>query len=448
MVYADIYVVKLAMMGIGIEAKVLASGVFISKRDPLLVMKEDLHKVVNFIDLEIDNVDNTVTATAFGFFERTAVYREGLGCTLLIDAADRRSLPKVTVDLTPKPENQRTLPWPTGERIESDELPPGVDGALLEQALDEAFTEPDYDNPRRTRAVVVLYDGRIVAERYALSINRSTPLPGYGMTQSVINALVGIMVRNDALSLNDPAKVPEWNGQNDPRRTITLDHLLRMSSGLAFDDSTPPLTDTVRMLGKADMAAYAADKPLEAEPGSVWSFSNGTTNIISRLLRHSFNSSDNDYYLHPRRELFDKIGMRNAVIEPDESGTFVGSSYMHAAARDWARFGLLYLWDGVWEGERILPEGWVDYSRTPASDGPGSLYGAHFWLDPLGPSGWDRQKQSILPEDAFFALGHNGQSVTIIPSRKLVVVRLGLTKNAELWDLESFLLNILKAIEE
>jgi hypothetical protein len=179
------------------------------------------------------------------------------------------------------------------------------------------------------------------------------------MTKSVTNALVGILVGQGKLSVDEPAPVPEWSGPDDPRGAITLDQMLRMSSGLEFGEIyEDPRSDVCLMLFSVrDAAAYAADKPLETGPGGKWYYSSGTTNIISRIVRDSVGGTQADYFAFPRRALFDRIGMRSAIIEPDPSGTFVGSSYMYATARDWARFGLLYLQDGVWEGERILPEG-------------------------------------------------------------------------------------------
>ncbi|GAF84997.1 unnamed protein product, partial [marine sediment metagenome] len=220
LVYVDIYVWKLTNLGIGIEAKILGSGVFVSKRDPASVINEDLHKVVNFIDLEVDHMSYTVTASAFGLIEKKAVYRIGLGCTILNDLTEEQLLSPVTVDLKPKPKNQKKLPWPAGDKIQKEEFPPDVDNNKLEKVIDRAFTEPDPENLRRTRAVVVLYDGCIVAERYAQGFSQETPLLGYGMTKSVVNALVGILVAQGKLSLEEPVSVPEWSGSGDPRATI------------------------------------------------------------------------------------------------------------------------------------------------------------------------------------------------------------------------------------
>ena len=215
-----------------------------------------------------------------------------------------------------------------------------------------------------------------------------------------------------------------------------------MSSGLQFDEHyANPLADvTYMLLGVADAAAYALAKPLQAEPGARWSYSSGTTNIIAHAMRQRMGPSD--YSEFPRRALFERTGMSSAVMETDAAGTFVGSSFMYATARDWARFGLLYLRDGVGSGQRILPEGWVAYTRTPVPNAPNQQYGAHFWLSI--PREYRCGKDSgPLPADAFHAIGHEGQFVTIIPSRELVLVRLGFTRYPCAWDHQAFVLSIL-----
>jgi CubicO group peptidase (beta-lactamase class C family) len=217
-----------------------------------------------------------------------------------------------------------------------------------------------------------------------------------------------------------------------------------MSSGLRFDEGMSSVrADVVRMLFQSgDAAAFAIGKELVASPGTHWQYSSGTTNILSRALRTLF-SSDAEYLSFPRRSLFDRIGMSSAVIETDAAGTFVGSSYMYATARDWARFGMLYAHDGTWNGERLLPQGWVKYSSSPAPADPLKQYGAHFWLQiPEGYGGSDRR----LPVSAFHAAGHEGQFVTIVPSRDLVIVRLGRTRYAGAWDHAAFVREVLAAL--
>ena len=220
-----------------------------------------------------------------------------------------------------------------------------------------------------------------------------------------------------------------------------------MSSGLKFDeDYRNPLADVTFMLfGVPDAAAYAIAKPLEAEPGSRWSYSSGTTNIISSAIRRIV--GDPGYLEFPRRALFNPLRMTSAVMETDAAGNFVGSSFMYATARDWARFGLLYVRDGVWLGQRILPEGWVAYTRTPTSNAPDQQYGAHFWLRIPNEFSCGNEGGQ-LPADSFHAVGYEGQFVTIIPSRELVLVRLGLTRHPCAWDHQEFVRLVLGAIAD
>ena len=282
-------------------------------------------------------------------------YREGTGSTLLYDGIpDRGRLAPSSVADRLSPSRPRD-PWPKGDQVDLDSLPAGIDPTRLREAMHWAFAEPYTSPRRRTRAVVIAYQGKIIAERYASGFGPDTPLLGWSMTKSVINALAGIMVRTGRWSLGMPAPIQEWQLPDDARRRITLDHLLRMTSGLQFtEDYRNPFKDVITMLLRVpDAAAYAINKPLHREPGSAWHYSSGNTNIIARLLRESLPEAE-EYLLFPRRALFDRIGMRSAVMEADSSGTFVGSSFMYATARDWARFGQLYVQDGTWEGERIL----------------------------------------------------------------------------------------------
>jgi CubicO group peptidase (beta-lactamase class C family) len=267
------------------------------------------------------------------------------------------------------------------------------------------------------------------------------------MSKSVINALVGILVKKGRLTLDQPAPVPEWQAQGDPRRAITLDQLMRMSSGLEFDEVYTPWGDTAAMFCESrDFAAYAAAKPLVASPGTRWSYSSGTANIISRIVRQAVEKETPNSYHFLRQELFDAIGMTSAVMEADPSGTFVGSSYMLATPRDWARFGLFFLQDGVWNGKRILPEGWVAYTRTPAEKAPKGEYGALFWLNAGAAADPANRRWPSVPADAYSAEGFQKQQVIIIPSRKLVLVRFGATPTPAAWNTEAFICAVLSAL--
>jgi CubicO group peptidase (beta-lactamase class C family) len=317
------------------------------------------------------------------------------------------------------------VPWPT-EAWPEGTLPAGVDIAAL---LDEVF---DDEGPlARSFAVLVVHRGAVVAERYqgALEhfdrpptpVTADTPLLSWSMAKSVLHAVVGLLVGDGRLDLDAPAAVPEWAEPGDPRHAITLRQLLAMRDGLDFveDYEDDRASDVIEMLfgtGQADMAHFGADRPLAAPPGTRFSYSSGTSNIISGVVARTVGASE-EYarFLHGR--LFAPLGMTSADPELDEAGTWVGSSYVRATARDYARFGLLYLRDGVWNGTRLLPPGWVDYARTWVSVDPEdrSPYGAHWWGVADDTRG------------TFRASGYEGQSITICPPLDLIVVRLGKT---------------------
>jgi CubicO group peptidase (beta-lactamase class C family) len=438
-------------IGAGYKAQILCSGVFVSGRDAALVLREDVavHPILKLIGAKVDYEKKEVRASFLGLIKNRSIYHDRLG-SILLSGASEESVRSWTVEIPePQPANFESIPWPTGDLILDNALPPGLDENQLREAVDEAFAEPDPENPRRTRALLIVHDGRLIAERYAPGITKETPLIGWSMTKSVTSALVGILVGEGKLSLQAPAPVPEWQKPDDPRRNITLEQLLWMSSGLSFSETyaEKPVSDVQLMLfTEPDMAAYAVRAPLEAEPGTKWHYSTGTTNIIAGIMRRTF-GDQREYFAFPRRALFNRIGMRSAVFETDATGMYNGGSSLFASARDWARLGLLYLNDGVWEGERIFPEGWVTYSTTPAPAAEKGDYGAQIWLN-KGPQGKPEARPFPgLPQDLFYFEGYQGQFVGIIPSLRLVVMRLGMMTKGE-WPFGEFLESILKAIEE
>ncbi len=443
------YLYKAIPIGTGYTAKYICSAVFLSGRDPQEVFQTDVAPVnilTKIIEASVDREKKSVTAVALGMMRSTAVYRPGCGCTLVVGTDAETIL--ASEDCGPAalalPEN---LEWPLGQAVAVRPVPEGVDLPKIEAAVERAFTETGVGKPVKTRAVVVVYDGQLLAEKYAPGFDRHTVLPGWSMSKSVTNAMVGILVRKGQLDIHQPAKVAEWQADNDPRKQITLDQLLRMSSGLQFEEVYDPLYDATNMLyGSYDFAAYAAVKPLKAKPDEKWYYSSGTANIVSRIVRQSLPEPYTEVMTFARKELFDKLGMSSIVLEKDPSGTIVGSSYGNATARDWARFGLLYLQDGVFNGERILPEGWVAYSATPTKKAPKGEYGAHFWLNAgTGPDPATRPWPN-LPEDTFFAIGYQEQTITVIPSRKVVIVRLGLTVDRSKWNRGAFVESILAGV--
>jgi len=427
---------RTALLGSGYMAQTLCEGIFISDRDPKSLLDEDLTgkglELLVLFQPKIDLKAKSVSASAFGIGRQKAIFRDGLGCTLL-DGRSEAELKEEAASLPPLPDppNKNAL-WPEGERVELGALPKGIDGAALEQAIDNVFTESDPSHPRRTRALVVVQGGRIVAERYAPGFNAAMPLIGWSISKSAVNALIGLRVKDGKLALTDTALMPEWRDQGDPRRAITVDELMRMTSGLTFDESYGDTdSDVAQMLFvKGDKAGFAADKPLAFPPDTHWAYSSGTTTILAGVLRQSFND-ERDYLHYPEERLFGALGMRSAVLEPDASGIFAASSFLYATARDFARLGLFFLDDGVWEETRILPAGWVAYALTPTKLSPDGEYGAHVWLK-LPESGGGGEPP--MPEDAYYMLGHDDQVVAVVPSRDLVIVRLGLTREDGDWD--------------
>lgn len=408
----------------GMAAKTMCSCVFISGRDEQSVRDKELRVFPGLSSSTITlNADSSVSATVLWKTSK-AIFRKGLGCTLLSQQPEEVVRAQKIIRAGSAHTDADTLAWPDGNVTERDSNF-NVITAHIENTLAEAFDESDPGKPKNTHAIVVVYRNQIIGERYASGFDMHSKLMGWSMTKSITNALVGILVHEKKLDVQQPAPVAEWKA--DERSKITLHHLLQASSGLKWSESYfSPTADFHQMFIKSDdKGSYAASAPLAHEPGSVFQYSSGSTNIISRIIRQSV--GDTGYYKFPYEKLFYKIGMHDAVIEPDASGTFVGSSYSFASARDWARFGLLFLNDGVWNGERILPEGWVKYSTTPAPAAPMGRYGAHWWLNAGDANDPQRRTYTELPTDAYWADGFEDQTVMIIPSKQLVIVRLGVS---------------------
>jgi CubicO group peptidase (beta-lactamase class C family) len=426
---------RVALVGSGYSAEMLCSALFVSHREESDAAKDLTGPGYELLSLFWNTVDvekKRVTSSIPGFTSQTAIFRDGLGCTLL-DGKGEEELRAEAAGLFPSPaSSENDALWPEGERVDLGVPLEGVDRPALDKAVDAAFAEPDPLHPRRTRALVVVHHGRIVAERYAQGFDAAMPLMGWSVTKGALNALIGLRVKDGKLAITDKALLPEWRGEGDKRGAISLDNLLRMSSGLAFDENYDnPLADVTQMLFvEGDQARFAAAKELLYQPGAHWDYASGTSAIIARVLRESF-ATKRDYLRFPRARLFDPLGMDSAMLAPDASGTFMASSFLYATARDFARLGLLFLQDGVWQGQPLLPGGWVVYSRGPARALADGSYGAHIWLRlPKSPG----LGVPPMPEDAYYFLGHDGQIVAIVPSRDLVIVRLGLTRNGGDWD--------------
>jgi CubicO group peptidase (beta-lactamase class C family) len=434
---------QVLMIGAGYYAKMLCSGVFVSGRPADEVVAEDVRAdrsgllglFSSAVDSEAEAVDVWVPS---GFAAQRAVYRDGYGCHLALDAS-RSEQPLRRLEPIAPP-HQDAL-WPEGGRLAAEALPPENREALY-AVLDQAFAEDDPENLKRTRAIAVVHRGRLVAEQYGEGFTEQTPQLGWSMAKSVTNALAGAVVARGQIAPEDQAPVDEWNGPEDPRRAITVDNLLRMSSGLEFSEDYGGMLADVRMMLflRGDKAGFAADKPLVCDPGECWDYSSGTSNILASVVQGAAAGPASAHEL-----LFAPLGMHTAVFEPDASGTLVGSSYVHASARDWARLGLLYLRGGEWDGVTIFTRDWLDYTLEP-SPGSGGAFGAHVWLE--APPHNDPEAVAALPEDDFYFLGHDGQMVAVLPSRETVIVRLGLTRDQDRFDHARLVRSILDALPE
>ncbi len=408
----------------GYAAKNLASAVFVSGRDASDVEALDLH--FSFIKFNRNKVDyeHKTVMSRFLWAESTAAYREGYGVTLL-RGKDREAF--LTQEYPLPADTLRPEALPAGDPVTVAGLEP-IARALVDE---RAYNGTPF-------AFVVLHKGAVVAERYRQGITPGTQLLSWSMAKSFTNAIAGIMAGDSLVSVCAPLDIPEWQG--DGRRDITLKDLMQMQSGLEWNEDYGNRSDVNLMLHReTDMGLFALSKPLEYEPGTHWYYSSGSTNIVMRYLRGKF-ASDGEFLSYLRDRLFAPLGIVSPTFEPDMSGTPVGSSYLYVTARDFARFGQLFLDDGCVGGRRILPEGWVEWTTTPASDSKGG-YGAFFWLN-------RNKKCPDAPEDMFSCQGHDGQEIYIIPSKDLVVVVLGYSpKPDRVVDFNRLLKDIISAVE-
>ena len=412
----------------GFAAKNTASSIFIAGRTLSSVAENDNNvPLVKLAESEYNVSEKKGLASVFGLMEREAVCREGLGCVLTNGDIDVDLYTQIPM----RAQKKIALPYPFGHEAPIDTLFENVNYKQLETALDHVFSDTV-----KTRTVLVLYKGHILAERYNSGFDQNTPILGWSMTKSILATLYGIMEYQGKLSVTDPTPLPSW--QKDKRRDITLNHLLRMQSGLAWDEDYSTISDVTEMLFmESNMAASQAKKNVVAPPTKIWNYSSGTSNLLSGILRSKFDSYQN-YLNFPYKALIDKIGMHSMILETDLVGNFVGSSYGWATTRDWGRFGQLYLHMGNWNGDQLFDPNWVRYVTTPTIHSDG-VYGAHFWLNANG-------KFPDVPRDMYSANGYQGQHVFIIPSKDLVIVRTGLAEDPH-FNTNTFIKEILGAIQ-
>lgn len=427
----------------GYSAKAACSCVFNSGRSLQDVVANELSILpLNFTSVTINNKDSSATASVFGFAIKKAIFRRGLGCTLLNQSNEKvlrntQFIPTQSSGIIPD-----SVEWPLGNKnLFSSQS--SYDSSSLHQAFAYAFTASGNKSKYGTRSLIVVHHGKIIKEQYVKGYTPDMPQTGWSMSKSITNALIGILVKDGKLTVDQNNLFAEW--AKDDRKNITLGNLLNANSGLAWKEVyNLPSPATKMLYGQDDMPRFAMNFPLDEKPGTHFKYSSGTSNMLSGIIRQKAGAG---YYNFVYDKLFNKIGMHSAIMEPDAGGTFVGSSYCFASARDWARFGLLYLNDGMINGERILPEGWVKYTTTPAVGALKGEYGAQFWLNAGEPGNPTNRTYPDVPTDCFFAEGYQGQQVFIIPGYDAVIVRLSLQNTTE-FDENKFIAEVLRAIKK
>lgn len=410
----------------GYAAKSTSSSVFLAKRGLQFTDSTDTNfSPINLASNNVNENKKEAFSSAFGLLKRKAVYREGLGSVLVVNGKELEENP-----LVPKraiPDNK--TPFPYGNSNPKDTVFSEINYDKLNGVVDAMFNE-DY----KTRAFLVVYKDKIVAERYGKGFDKNSLLLGWSMTKSITSTVLGILQCDGKINVFDKAPFDEW--KNDERREITINNLLQMNSGLEWEEDYNTISDVTKMLFLTDdVTQLQIDKPLIGKPNETWNYSSGTTNVLSGIIRKQFKTHQ-EYLDFWYQELIDKIGMNSMVVETDMKGNFVGSSYAWATARDWAKFGLLYLKNGNWNGDALFDKDWVEYATTPTPTSEGR-YGAQIWLNAGG-------KHPDVPRNMYSFNGYQGQNVFVLPDQEMVVVRLGLTKNA---DVNHFLSEILNSFK-
>ena len=413
----------------GYAAKYMASSVALAGHQENLVVHQDLKMpLVEWAQVDHQPENNKANANLYGLLSREAVVYPGIGAILIPrDTFAPKVMPKPNRNFKKSP-----YPYPHGHQPAVDTLLTSVDYAQLEKAIALAFAQPEI---QKTRTITILHKGYLIGEKYVDKFDGNTKVLGWSMTKSLIATCFGILQHQGRIKVIETAPIPQW--QNDNRKNITLDHLLRMNSGLAWDENYDEISDVTRMLFlDTDMTHAQANKMLVGAPETIWNYSSGTTNLLSGVLRKNF-PSHQAYLDFPYAAFLDKIGAHSFVLETDLSGHYVGSSYGWGSSYDWARVGQLYLQNGYWNGEQIFDSHWVRYITTPTPGSDGT-YGAHFWLNA-------EEKYTDVPKDLYSLNGFQGQYVFIIPSKELVIVRTGLAEEPD-FELNNFLTAVCKAI--
>lgn len=396
----------------GVSAKWIASGIFVADRTQSSIEGSDSNfSPITWATNEVDFENKSVTTNVFGLKKRTAIYREGLGTVVTTKGYDEN-----TPYLIPKRNKfPKNLPFPYGHLPQKDTVFTTIDYNKLENVVNTYFDKNTEGNT--TRSLLIVYKNQIVAEKYADGFDKNSNILGWSMAKSIVSTMYGVLDQQGKLDVEESSLFEEW--KNDERSKITINNLLQMNSGLEWEEDYTKISDVTKMLYfEEDMTKPQIKKPLIGKPNESWCYSSGTSNLLSGLLRKKYSSHQeylNAWYLY----LIDKIGMHSMLLEADLAGNYVGSSYAWATTRDWAKFGMLYLNKGNWNDEQIISEDWVKYTTTPTNTSEG-VYGAQFWLNSGG-------QMTDTPTDTFFAGGYQGQKVIVIPSKDLVIVRMGVT---------------------
>ncbi|GAA4109248.1 serine hydrolase [Aquimarina addita] len=416
----------------GYSAKNMCSSVFIGNRSVAYTDATDNNfSPINLADDELYEEEKQVIASVYGLKKRKAIYREGLGALLINDDFDEKA-----PYLTPQRNKISTnMTYPYGELPQKDTVFAEVNYKKISKAVTSVF-DTDRIEKQKTRAVLVVYKDQIIEEQYIDGFDKNTLVLGWSMTKSILSTVYGVLQKQGIVDIDHKAPIKEW--QQDERKEITINNLLQMNSGLAWEEDYGSISDATTMLYlDSDMTLPQIHKKAIHKPNEYWYYSSGTSNLLSGILRKQFNSYQ-EYLDYPYREFIDKIGMHSMIIETDMAGNYIGSSYSWATVRDWAKLGVLYLHKGNWNGQQIFNPEWVDYVTTPSPTSDGD-YGGHFWLNKGG-------FYPDAPRDMFSANGFQGQRVFIIPSKDLVIVRFGLEGDKGV-DFNTFINEITTAIQ-
>lgn len=419
-------------------AKGMCSSVFLANKTPERVEAEDLSFFpISLAKSVIDYDEKSVTSTVFGLAKRKTVFREGLGAVLVLETPEEEL--KQSVFVLPYPGySQDTILWPKGNILPLEKVT-GVDYDRLNELLDTCFDTPGSEPFKKTLGIAVVYNNQLIAEKYLDGYDYNTMFHGWSMTKSIAGAYAGVLYDEGKLTIDEPTGFEEW--QNDERKNIMVKNIIQMSSGLDWYENYFTISDaTIMLMQKDNMLASVLNNKLKYLPGTHWNYSSGDANLLSGIIRKTINNNA-DYHNFIYTKLLYPIGMLQTKVETDADGLFVASSYAYGTTRDWARFGMLFLNNGVFAGDTIISKDWVDFLKTPAQASNGK-YAGTFWLKESNPE----RALVDVPDDVFFANGFQGQRVYIIPSKKLVVVRMGYSLTN--FDLNNFLSEIIKTLPE